>query len=89
MTAADALIFKSAHELTGLLSTGQTTSVHLVTAFLDQIEHHDKRGKKLNALISVAPREDVLRRAGELDAERKKGAVRSVLHGIPIVLKVY
>lgn len=88
MTTSDSLVFKPAHELTGLLATGQTTSVHLVTAFLDQIERHDQQGKKLNALISVAPRDDVLRRAERLDDERARGAVRSPLHGIPIVLKV-
>lgn len=81
-------LFKTAHELSALLSAGQTTTVDLVTAFLDQIERHNHNGKKLNALVAVAPREDVLSRAAQLDRERAARKVRSVLHGIPIVLKV-
>jgi hypothetical protein len=75
------LLFKSALDLSRLLSKGQTNSVKLVNAALDQIERHNNGGKKLNALIAVAPREKALDRAAELDRER-------ALYGLPIVLKV-
>ncbi|KAK2596130.1 hypothetical protein QQS21_006407 [Conoideocrella luteorostrata] len=80
-------LFLTAHELSAQLSTKQTTSVKLVGAFLDQIERHNHNGKKLNALIAVAPRDVALRRAAELDEERESDHVRSPLHGIPIIVK--
>jgi hypothetical protein len=87
MTTSE-MVFKSARELSSLLATGHTSSVELVTAALDQIERHNHRGKKLNALIAVAPRDKALDRAAALDGERQGGVVRSALHGLPIVLKV-
>lgn len=41
----------------------------------------------MRALISVAPKHEVLKIARKLDDERARGKVRGPLHGIPIVLK--
>lgn len=75
----------NAVELQRLLAERQITSVQIVQQYLDQIDRHEPA---LNALISPAPREIVLRAAATLDEERNNGNVRSAFHGIPIVLKV-
>ncbi|KAF2015272.1 amidase signature enzyme [Aaosphaeria arxii CBS 175.79] len=77
----------SAYELSDMLNCGAVTSVEIVQAYLHQIEQHNRRGRQLRALISVAPRHELLRIARKLDDERSRGKRRSPLHGIPIVLK--
>ncbi|GAB0138513.1 hypothetical protein EsDP_00006748 [Epichloe bromicola] len=85
--ASSSPLFLSAHELAGRLSTNQTTSAAIASAFLDHIASHNHEGKCLNALISVAPRGSVLAQAAALDDERANGRLRSALHGVPIVVK--
>ena len=77
----------TATEAQKLLQAGATTSVALVEAYLAQIEKHNHTGLNLNAIISVAPRYDILQRAEQLDLERQKGNVRGPLHGIPFIIK--
>lgn len=77
----------SAYELSELLNQGTITSVEIVETYLHQIDQHNRRGRQLRALISVAPRQELLRIAKKLDAERARGKRRGPLHGIPIVLK--
>ncbi|KAF2477601.1 amidase signature enzyme [Lindgomyces ingoldianus] len=77
----------SAYELSEMLNAGAITSVEIVESYLYQIEQHNRRGRQLRALISVAPRHELLRIARRLDDERLKGKRRGPLHGIPIVLK--
>ncbi len=67
------------------LSSGHLTSVDLINACSDQIEQHDDY---LHAIISRPPRASLVEQAKKLDEERKKGGVRSKLHGIPILIKV-
>ncbi|KAJ6437212.1 amidase [Purpureocillium lavendulum] len=74
----------NAVDLQRLLVEGKTTSVQVVQQYFAQIDRHEH---ELNAFISPAPRDKVLRVATALDEERQKGHVRSPLHGIPIVLK--
>ncbi|KAK5170220.1 uncharacterized protein LTR77_004806 [Saxophila tyrrhenica] len=81
------LLTLTASEARHLLHTGATTSVALISAYLDQIEAHNHQGLHLNAMISVAPREKLLALARKLDAERQNSALRGPLHGIPIVIK--
>lgn len=76
------------HELRELLDAGTCTSVELVKAYLAQIARHDRAGMKLNAIISIAPEQQLLEEAGALDQERAKLGTRSRLHGIPIIIKV-
>jgi amidase len=76
----------TANDLKRLLESGQITSVEIIETYLSMIERHDKAGLKLNALISVAPQDVILKKARELD-ERKDGKIRSPLHGVPIALK--
>ncbi|RFU80727.1 amidase [Trichoderma arundinaceum] len=74
----------NAVDLQRLLGEKQITSVQIVQQYFEQIDRHEP---VLNALISRAPRDKVLRAAAALDEERSNGKVRSAFHGIPIVLK--
>jgi amidase len=75
----------NAVDLQRLLEENKLTSVDIVQQYFEQIDRHEPT---LNALISPAPRDKVLRAATALDEERRNGKVRSAFHGIPIVLKV-
>ncbi|ORY10754.1 amidase signature domain-containing protein [Clohesyomyces aquaticus] len=77
----------SAYELSEMLNAGAISSVEIVEAYLHQIEQHNRRGRQLRALISVAPRHELLKIARRLDDERLRGKRRGPLHGIPIVVK--
>jgi hypothetical protein len=78
----------TASELQDRLRAGTLTSVEIITTYLTQIEKHNHAGAKLNAMISVAPRESVLEAAEKLDLERVAGKLRGPLHGLPIIVKV-
>jgi amidase len=69
-------------QLQSKLKTGQYTSRRLVEMYLERIEHIDT---KTHAVIETNP--DALADADALDKERKKGKLRSPLHGIPILIK--
>ncbi|KAK6428351.1 hypothetical protein LTR95_015506 [Oleoguttula sp. CCFEE 5521] len=81
------LLTTTATDTQHLLSTGRTTSVSLVKAYLAQIAAHNHAGLYLNALISIAPEALLVQNASTLDQERARGHIRSPLHGTPIVLK--
>jgi amidase len=70
------------------LEAGLLTSVELVQACLEQIDSHDQRGASLHAMISIVPRHILMDRSAHLDNERASGRVRSLFHGIPILIKV-
>ncbi|KAH8647843.1 amidase signature domain-containing protein [Xylariales sp. PMI_506] len=74
----------NAVDLQQQLQSGQITTVDVVQQYLAQIERWDHA---VNAFISLAPRDTLMRTAASLDAERRQGKVRSPLHGTPIVLK--
>lgn len=64
------------------LETNQWSSVDLVNMYTDQIK---KYNKKLNAVAEMNP--DAIHFAKRLDHERKENRLRSILHGIPILIK--
>ena len=70
-----------------MLACGKVHSVTLVKRYLDQIERHNHRGMKLNAVIATAPERDVVQQAKHLDQERAQGKVRGPMHGIPVIIK--
>ncbi len=61
------------------------TSERVVSVYLKRIEAYNQAGPKLNAILTLHPR--ALEIARELDAERKTRGPRSVLHGVPILVK--
>jgi amidase len=67
------------------LVQGRWTSRQLVDLYLDRIKDIDRRGPTLRSIIEINP--DASAVADQLDAERREGRARGILHGIPIVIK--
>lgn len=78
----------TASDLRDQLEDGSITSLEIIEAYLAQIKLHNHAGAKLNAVISMPPRPQLLRTAAELDRECKEGKIRGPLHGIPVLVKV-
>ena len=74
----------TAVDLQKSLEENHTTSAQIVQEYFAQITRHEPA---LNALISAAPRDSVLAIAAALDQECRQGKLRSLFHGVPIILK--
>ena len=72
-------------DINAAFAAGTLTSERLVQMYLARIEAYNLRGPVLRAVIAVNRRAVDTARA--LDSERKTKGPRSVLHGIPIILK--
>jgi len=72
-------------ELQAGLDAGWFSSVDLVSAYLGRIEEVNLKGAELRAVLEVSPR--ALEVAAQLDEERRANGKRSMLHGIPVLLK--
>jgi amidase len=79
----------TASDVQKLLEDGTVTSEDLVNIYLAQVQKHNHYGMRLNAIISIAPRDTLLAAARALDHERRTSGKRGPLHGIPIILKVH
>ena len=86
-TAVDDFEFSEATiaELQAAMKGGSLSSEELTQAYLDRIEAVDHHGPRLNSVIETNP--DALEIAASLDRERRTGAVRGPLHGIPVIVK--
>lgn len=82
------LLTSTAHDIQQLFDRSELNAESLVKQVLDQVNKHNRHGLHLGALISVAPRQQLLERAQFLDQERAAGKARSPLHGIPFIVKV-
>ncbi|MDP3071353.1 MAG: amidase family protein [Opitutaceae bacterium] len=60
-------------------------SEKIVEIYLKRIAAYDQAGPKLNSILFLNP--NALAEARALDAERKAQGPRSLLHGVPVVLK--
>ena len=69
-------------ELQSKMRSGELTAKSLAEKYLARIKEIDP---KINSVIELNP--DALKIAEELDKERKKGKIRSPLHGIPVLIK--
>jgi Asp-tRNA(Asn)/Glu-tRNA(Gln) amidotransferase A subunit family amidase len=86
----EAMNFKAAIDITTLnvyeiqdaIDKGYLTYELLTRLYLDRINEYDK---KYNALISI--NEKAIEQAKQLDQEYKKNGRRSLLHGIPVIVK--
>ncbi len=75
----------SVAELEAAMASGALTSERLVQMCLARIKAYDAQGPKLRAVLTLNPK--ALETARALDAERKAKGPRSLLHGVPVVLK--
>lgn len=76
------ILEKTIRELQTAMNGGQFTSVELVTFYLKRIEQYNPL---LNAIIELNP--DALKLAEDVDRDRKKDKGKTLLSGIPILLK--
>lgn len=72
-------------DINAAIDAGALTSEKLVQMYLKRIDAYDKRGPKINSVITM--NRQALEEARALDAERKEKGRRSELHGIPVVIK--
>ena len=72
-------------DIKAAIDAGALSSEKLVRLYLNRIEAYDKKGPKINSVITLNPK--ALEEARALDVERKLKGRRSPLHGIPIVVK--
>lgn len=72
-------------ELSAGILAGDWTSVQLVEAALKRIAENDQDGKALNTVAEINP--NALFEARAMDEEIREHGLRSVLHGVPVLLK--
>ena len=72
-------------ELQQKMTSGELTARQLAELFLKRIDSIDSNGPRLNSVIETNP--DAVEIASNLDVERAAGKVRSLLHGVPILIK--
>ena len=67
------------------MNSGSLTAVQLTQYYLDRIAAYDQQGPGLNSIRVL--NDDALKQAAALDDERNRQGARSMLHGIPILVK--
>src|SRR5262245_66349308 len=70
--------------LSRLIREKNVSSREVVAAFLERI---DALNPVYNAIVSLRPREDILRNADLADAVVARGEATGSLHGLPIAIK--
>lgn len=72
-------------DLNAAFDAGTLTAESLTRWSLARIEAFDRKGPQLRGMIAVNPK--ALETARALDVERRRSGRRSLLHGIPVVVK--
>ena len=72
-------------DVNAAFAKGTLTSERLTQMFLARIDAYDRKGPALRAVLTINPK--AIETARAMDEERKTRGPRSLLHGIPIVLK--
>jgi len=72
-------------DIQSAMDSGALTSEKLVQLYLARIDAYDKKGPKLNSVLTL--NKNALEEARALDAERKAKGPRSPLHGIVVLPK--
>src|SRR5262245_299454 len=73
-----------AHRLSEAIHARDVSCVEVMTAYLDHIE---RLNPHVNAIVSLEPRESLLRQAGQRDEALARGESLGWLHGIPQAVK--
>ena len=76
------LIEVTISDLQAQMKSGKLTARRLTEMYLERIKQVDQ---KTRSVIEINP--DALAIADQLDKERKKGKMRSMMHGIPVLIK--
>ncbi|KAK7742401.1 hypothetical protein SLS53_004547 [Cytospora paraplurivora] len=79
------LLSATGQEIAEALASKTVTTLDLVNAYIARQEANDHQGLNLRSVIEIAPTAREV--AAQLDAERANGTIRSVLHGVPILVK--
>jgi amidase len=72
-------------QLQAAMTCRKETAVSLLKSYLRRIKEVDRSGPAINSIIELNP--DALVIARELDEERRTRGARSLLHGIPVLIK--
>ncbi len=72
-------------DINAAFDAGALNSEGLTRLYLNRINAYDNNNPNLNSLITVNP--NALETAAALDQERQSTGPRSLLHGIPVILK--
>jgi amidase len=72
-------------DINAAMDAGALSSEKLVGLYLKRIEAYDKKGPKINSVITLNPK--ALEQARALDRERKAKGPRSPFHGVPVMIK--
>lgn len=67
------------------MAEGSLNAEQLVNNYLARIDAYDQQGPQLNAILRL--NDSAREQARALDAERQRTGPRSLLHGIPVVIK--
>ncbi|KAI1133126.1 amidase family protein [Nemania abortiva] len=81
------LLTATATDISALLDSGRISSAQLVEECLQRIHSHDQNGLHLNSVLGLVPRHQLRSTAALLDNERRRGILRSAVHGVPILIK--
>jgi amidase len=79
------LVEATIDKIQAAMESKEITAKELVLLYLDRIATYNKKGIAINAVLEINP--DALQIAEALDAERNMDGPRSLLHGIPVLLK--
>jgi len=79
------LLEASIESIQQTMNSGSLTAVQLTQYYLDRIAAYDQQGPGLNSIRVL--NDDALKQAAALDDERNRQGARSMLHGIPILVK--
>ena len=72
-------------QLQDYMEARRYTSEQITRLYLSRIAQLDRKGAALHAVMEINP--DAIQLARNRDEERKKGQVKSLLHGVPVLLK--
>lgn len=82
--ASGGIVSMDAIALSLAIHQGSVSCVEVMAAYLDQI---DRFNPVVNAIVSRAPRESLMRQAAQLDGLLKKGCDLGWMHGFPVAIK--
>src|SRR5271154_1649142 len=78
------IVMMDAVALAGAIRSRQLSCVEVMTAYLD---HIDKFNPKVNAIVALQDRAELLAQARERDAQLARGESMGPLHGFPHAVK--